>query len=187
MRAINPATGEIVSSYADHSRSEVQALVETASQAYIAWRRVDFADRSNYIRRVATLLRERKAEFAELMTCEMGKPIAEAEAEVEKCAWVCDFYAENGERFLAPQEVETDALKSYVRFDPIGPILAIMPWNFPFWQVVRFAAPALMAGNVCLLKHASNVPGCALAIEELFKSAGLPLGAFTTLLIASGL
>lgn len=185
MKAINPATGEIVGSYAAHSRSEVEAILEAAGEAYTSWCRVDISARSESLRRVGALLRETKIEFAELMTREMGKPIVEAEAEIEKSAWVCDFYADNAAGFLAPQEVETDASKSYVRFDPIGPILAVMPWNFPFWQVLRFAAPALTAGNVCLLKHASNVPGCALAIEELFKNAGLPDGAFTTLLVGA--
>jgi succinate-semialdehyde dehydrogenase/glutarate-semialdehyde dehydrogenase len=135
--------------------------------------------------RVADLLRDRAADYGRLMTEEMGKPVAAGEAEVDKCAWVCDFYAEHAERFLAPETVATDASRSGIRYEPLGPVLAIMPWNFPFWQHFRFAAPALMAGNVGLLKHASNVPGCALAIEEVFRDAGFPVGAMSTLLVSS--
>jgi succinate-semialdehyde dehydrogenase/glutarate-semialdehyde dehydrogenase len=133
--------------------------------------------------RAATILRDRAREFGELMTAEMGKPVAGGVAEAEKCAWVCDYYAENAEEFLADQEVESDATRSFVTFQPIGVVLAVMPWNFPFWQVFRFAAPNLMAGNAGLLKHASNVPGCALAIEDVFKEAGFPDGLFKTLLV----
>jgi succinate-semialdehyde dehydrogenase/glutarate-semialdehyde dehydrogenase len=137
------------------------------------------------MRRLAALLRAERATYGKLMTEEMGKPIAAAEAEADKCAWVCDFFAEHAESFLAPETIATDASRSFVRFDPLGPVLAIMPWNFPFWQHFRFAAPAVMAGNVAVLKHASNVPGCALAIEDLFRQAGFPEGVMTTLLVPS--
>src|SRR5207253_5556615 len=127
----------------------------------------------------------RRAEYARTMTLEMGKPIVQAEAEVDKCASTCEYYADHAEAFLAEQPRETDASRSFVRFDPLGPVLAVMPWNFPFWQVFRFAAPALMAGNVAILKHASNVPRCALAIEEIFRQAGFPAGVMSTLLVSS--
>src|SRR5437899_8092268 len=136
-------------------------------------------------RNAAEMLKKRRTDFARLMTLEMGKPIVQAEAEVDKCAWTCEFFAEHAEGFLAEQPRETDASRSYVRFDPLGPVLAVMPWNFPFWQVFRFAAPALMAGNVAVLKHASNVPGCALAIESVFRDAGFPAGVMTALLVPS--
>jgi succinate-semialdehyde dehydrogenase/glutarate-semialdehyde dehydrogenase len=137
------------------------------------------------MRRAAEILRNNASGYARLMAQEMGKPISGGKAEVEKCAWACDYYAENAERFLTPEVVETDASRSFVAFEPLGVVLAVMPWNFPFWQVVRFAAPALMAGNVGVLKHASNVPGCALAIEELFREAGFPDNVFRTLLVGS--
>ena len=137
------------------------------------------------MREAAQILRTRRAEYARTMTTEMGKPIVQAEAEVDKCAWVCEYYADHAEAFLAEQARETEASRSYVRFDPLGPVLAVMPWNFPFWQVFRFAAPALMAGNAGVLKHASNVPRCALAIEEVFREAGFPRGLFSTVLVGS--
>src|SRR4029079_11665689 len=135
--------------------------------------------------KAAALLRARKTDHARTMALEMGKPITQGEAEVEKCAWVCEYYAQHAEAFLAPQPRETDGSASYVRFDPLGPVLAVMPWNFPFWQVFRFAAPALMAGNTAVLKHASNVPRCALEIEQLFRAAGFPEGAFSTVLLGA--
>src|SRR5262249_45378263 len=135
--------------------------------------------------RVAGLLRGSRREYARIMALEMGKPITQGESEVDKCAWVCEHYAEHAEAYLAPQPRQTDASLSYVRFDPLGPVLAVMPWNFPFWQVFRFAAPALMAGNTGILKHASNVPRCALAIEQVFRDAGAPRGAFATALVGS--
>ncbi len=138
------------------------------------------------MQRAAAILLEHQDRYAELMTVEMGKPITQARAEVKKCAWVCDYYAEKAETFLADELIETEAHKSFIHYEPLGVILAVMPWNFPFWQVFRFAAPALMAGNTAVLKHASNVPGCALAIEEVFEAAGIPKGLFSTLLISSG-
>jgi succinate-semialdehyde dehydrogenase/glutarate-semialdehyde dehydrogenase len=183
MDAIDPSTGERFASYEEHDSAEVELRLSAAAAGYAYWRRVPLGDRAESVARAGAMLRQRRDELAGLMTREMGKPIAEAEAEVDKCAWVCDYYAENGEELLAPTPVATDAAESFVRYDPIGPVLAVMPWNFPFWQVFRFAAPALVAGNVGLLKHASNVPGCALAIEEVFRQAGLPKGVFTTLLV----
>ncbi|HEX4960291.1 MAG TPA: NAD-dependent succinate-semialdehyde dehydrogenase [Thermoanaerobaculia bacterium] len=185
MKAINPATGELIRDYPEHGDAQVEEILGRAETAFSAWRKVPFAERSRLMTRVADLLRDRAGDYGRLMTEEMGKPIAASEAEIDKCAWVCDFYAEHAEGFLAPETVATDASRSGVRYDPIGPVLAIMPWNFPFWQHFRFAAPALMAGNTGLLKHASNVPGCALAIEEVFRDAGFPAGTMATLLISS--
>ncbi len=185
MEAINPASGERIREYAEDSPAEVDRKLARAGSAYGAWRRTTFAERASLMRRAGAILRERLTELAKLMTSEMGKTLVSAEAEVEKCALCCDHFAEHAERYLAPEEVASDASHSFVRFDPMGPVLAVMPWNFPFWQVFRFAAPGLMAGNVGLLKHASNVPGCALAIEDVFRSAGFPEGGFTTLMIGS--
>jgi succinate-semialdehyde dehydrogenase/glutarate-semialdehyde dehydrogenase len=185
MKAVNPATGQPIRDYPEHDESEVAARLERAEQAFASWRKTPFAERARLMRAAGDILRDRAGDYGRLITEEMGKPIASAEGEVDKCAWVCEFYAENAERFLSPEPVGTDASRSLVRYDPLGPVLAIMPWNFPFWQVFRFAAPALMAGNVGLLKHAGNVPGTALAIEEAFRDAGFPEGAFTTLLIPS--
>ena len=182
---INPATGVQLRTYEGMTWEEVTRALEQAHEAFLAWRRVPFAERAARMRRAAELLRERADRYARLMAEEMGKPIRDGRAEAQKCAWVCEYYAEHAERFLAPEPVETDARKSYVAFEPMGVILAIMPWNFPFWQVFRFAAPTLMAGNAAVLKHASNVPGCALAIEELLREAGFPEHLFRTLLIGS--
>src|SRR5262249_52520750 len=156
-----------------------------AEAAFHDWARRPLAERGERLRAAARVLRTHAAEYARTMAVEMGKPIAQGEAEVEKCAWGCEFYAEHGAVFLAVEPRPTDAAESYVRFDPLGPILAVMPWNFPFWQVFRFAAPALMAGNAGLLKHASNVPRCALAIEAVFAEAGFPAGLFRTLLVGA--
>ncbi|HEV7784814.1 MAG TPA: NAD-dependent succinate-semialdehyde dehydrogenase, partial [Thermoanaerobaculia bacterium] len=185
MKAVNPATGELIRDYPDHDDAQVNEILARAEAAFASWRKVPFAERSRLMTRVADLLRDRAGDYGRTMTEEMGKTIAASEAEIDKCAWVCDFYAEHAERFLAQETVATDATRSFIRYEPLGPVLAIMPWNFPFWQLFRFAAPALMAGNVGLLKHASNVPGCALAIEEVFRDAGFPDGAMTTLLISS--
>jgi succinate-semialdehyde dehydrogenase/glutarate-semialdehyde dehydrogenase len=185
MKAVNPATGDLICEVPEHDDREVQARLERAERAFASWRKVPFAERVRLMSRAADLLRERRDRYARLMTEEMGKPIGASESEVDKCAWSCDFYAEHAEGFLASETVATDASRSLVRYDPLGPVLAIMPWNFPFWQLFRFAAPALMAGNVGLLKHASNVPGCALAIEEVFRDAGFPEGVMTTLLVSS--
>jgi succinate-semialdehyde dehydrogenase/glutarate-semialdehyde dehydrogenase len=185
MQSINPATGEVIREFETLTDAEVERALETAEERAREWRTVSFDRRSELLRRAAGVLRDDQDRWARLMTEEMGKPIAQARAEVEKCAWVCDFYADNAEGFLEPTSVDTDASRSGVRFDPIGAVLAVMPWNFPFWQVFRFAAPALMAGNVGLLKHASNVSGCSLAIEEVFRRAGFPEGCFQSLLIES--
>jgi len=185
MRAVNPATGELIREYPEHDEREVAARLAQAEAAFASWSRFDFTERARHLNSVADLLRDSAADFARLMTEEMGKPIAASESEIDKCAWVCDFYAEHAAGFLAAETVATDAAKSLVRYDPLGPVLAIMPWNFPFWQFFRFAAPALMAGNVAVLKHASNVPGSALAIEAAFREAGFPDGVMTTLLVSS--
>ncbi len=185
MKAVNPATGELIRDYPEHDDARVEEILARAEAAFASWRKVPFVERARLMTRVADLLRDRAGDYGRLMTAEVGKPIAASEAEVDKCAWVCDFYAEHAEQLLAQETVATDAARSGIRYDPIGPVLAIMPWNFPFWQLFRFAAPALMAGNVGLLKHASNVPGCALAIEEVFRDAGFPEGALATLLISS--
>jgi succinate-semialdehyde dehydrogenase/glutarate-semialdehyde dehydrogenase len=184
IQSINPATEELLASFDEFTAAHIGRALDTATDTFERWRRTSFADRGGPMRQAAAYLRQQKSRLAALITQEMGKPVGEAEAEVEKCAWNCDFYAENAEHFLAEEPVQTDATESYVAFQPLGAVLAIMPWNFPFWQVFRFAAPALMAGNVALLKHASNVPQCALAIEEVFRSAGFPVGAFQTLLVS---
>ena len=184
IQSINPATEEVLASFNEFPAEQIDRALDAAAVTFEQWRRTSFANRSALMRQAAAYLRRQKSRLASLITEEMGKPIVEAEAEIEKCAWNCDFYAENAEHFLASRPVKTDATESYVAFEPLGTILAIMPWNFPFWQVFRFAAPALMAGNVALLKHASNVPQCALAIEEVFHAAGFPRGAFQTLLIS---
>jgi succinate-semialdehyde dehydrogenase / glutarate-semialdehyde dehydrogenase len=182
---INPATGETLKTFEPLSETQLDAKLQTAIQTFRSQRDSAIADREQMLLRAADILENEKAIFGRLMTVEMGKPIKSAEQEAEKCAWVCRYYAENARRHLADEVISTSASKSYVSFQPLGPILAVMPWNFPFWQVFRFAAPALMAGNVCLLKHASNVPQCALAIEDIFQRAGFPLGSFQTLLIGS--
>ncbi len=183
--SINPATDETTRTYDEMRPPEVASALEAAHAAFLGWRETAFAERADRLRRAARLLRERRRDYAELMTREMGKVLAGGLSEIDKCAWVCDFYAEQAAAFLAPEPVATDASRSYVAFEPLGVVLAVMPWNFPFWQVFRFAAPALMAGNAGVLKHASNVPGCALAIEEVLRDAGLPGGLFRALLIPS--
>ena len=182
---INPTTGATVKTFAELSSAEIDAKLALAARTFQTLRHTSFAERAQKMTRAAEILENEKQELGRLMTIEMGKPLKAAISEAEKCAWVCRYYAENAERHLADQVVETNAKRSYVRFQPLGPVLAVMPWNFPFWQVFRFAAPALMAGNVGLLKHASNVPQCALAIEDIFRRAGFAEGAFQTLLIGS--
>ncbi|HVG19381.1 MAG TPA: aldehyde dehydrogenase family protein, partial [Blastocatellia bacterium] len=182
---LNPATGETVKTFEPLSDSEIEKKLQLARDTFRDYRRTPFRARARKMTRAAEVLDSGKEEFGRIMTTEMGKPIKAAIAEAEKCALVCRYYAENAEAFLADEAVETNATRSYIRYQPIGPVLAVMPWNFPFWQVLRFAAPALMAGNVGLLKHASNVPQCALAIEDIFRRAGFPEGAFQTLLIGS--
>ncbi len=185
MKAINPATGELIRDYPEPSPEEVQKQIERTHEVFLSWRGTSFAHRSELMLKAAGVLRENREEYARLMTDEMGKPISQGRAEADKCAWVCDYYAENAQSFLAPEPVDTTASKSFVTYQPLGVVLAVMPWNFPFWQVFRFAAPALMAGNAGVLKHASNVPGCALAIEDVFQKAGFPNDLFKTLLIGS--
>ena len=184
---INPATGETVRTFEAYSAVRVNESLDRAVAAYQKHRRTSFADRANRMRKAAGILDAESRELGRLMTLEMGKPIKAAVAEAEKCATACRYYADNAERFLADQNVEMEGGRSWIAFQPLGPVLAIMPWNFPFWQVFRFAAPALMAGNVGLLKHASNVPQCALAIEDVFRRAGFTEGAFRTLLIGPDL
>jgi succinate-semialdehyde dehydrogenase/glutarate-semialdehyde dehydrogenase len=186
IESINPATGERMQTYAAFSEREIDSAVRACAAAQPAWAERSFAERAVPLRAAARLLRDEKQALAELVAREMGKPLAQGVAEAEKCAWVCEFYADEAAGFLADQPVATDAKKSFVCFEPLGIVLAVMPWNFPFWQVFRFAAPALMAGNGGLLKHASNVTGCALAIESLLQRAGLPDGLFRTLVIGSG-
>jgi len=183
LRSVNPATGETIREYPQADDRQVAALLQGAQRAFDEWRTTGFAERGSLMRRAAARLRERQKDDAVLMAAEMGKPVAQGKGEVEKCAWVCDWFAENAERLLAPEEVETEASHSFVAFAPLGVILAVMPWNFPFWQVVRFAAPAFMAGNSGLLKHAGNVSGCALAVEAVFREAGFPEGLFRAALV----
>ena len=183
--SINPATGETLRNFSALSAEQIEQKLQLAAGTFKTYRRTSFADRSRMMTKAAEILENEKHEFGKTMTIEMGKPLKAAIGEAEKCAWVCRYYADNAERQLADALVDTNARKSYVHFQPLGPVLAVMPWNFPFWQVFRFAAPALMAGNVGLLKHSSNVPQSALAIEEIFRRAGFPEGAFQTLLIGS--
>jgi succinate-semialdehyde dehydrogenase/glutarate-semialdehyde dehydrogenase len=181
----NPATGELLETFEPATPDEIERTLARAETAFESWRRRRFAERASALRETARRLRAEKAGHARTMALEMGKPVTQGEEEIEKCAWACEFFAEHGEAFLAELPRQTEAARSYVRFDPLGPVLAIMPWNFPFWQVFRFAAPALMAGNVGILKHASNVPRCALAIPALLEAAGVPPGVFQTLLVGS--
>ncbi|MCB2203671.1 NAD-dependent succinate-semialdehyde dehydrogenase [bacterium] len=183
--SVNPATGEILEHIDADAPERVSQKLALAEERFAAWRKVPMEERTRHMLAAAAELRERADVYARAMTMEMGKPITQARSEVEKCAWVCEYYAEEAAGMLEIEYIDSDAGKSYVRFDPLGPVLAVMPWNFPFWQVFRFAAPALMAGNTGLLKHASNVPRCALLIEEVFKRAGFPEGCFQTLMISS--
>jgi len=182
---INPATGETLKLFESLTQEQIEEKVRLAADTFRSYRRTSFEEREWMMLRAAEILEAEKQEFGRLMTTEMGKPIKAAVQEAEKCAWICRYYAEHATHHLADKVVVTNATKSFVRFQALGPVLAVMPWNFPFWQVFRFAAPALMAGNVGLLKHASNVPQCALAIEEIFGRAGFPDGVFQTLLITS--
>jgi succinate-semialdehyde dehydrogenase/glutarate-semialdehyde dehydrogenase len=182
----NPATGEILRRYQEMEPAVVDRIVAECDRAFDAWREVPVAQRAALLARAAAVLDSRRESYARLMVEEMGKPIRQARAEIEKCAWCCRYYSEQGPAFVAVEEIATDASRSFVAFEPLGVVLAVMPWNFPFWQVFRFAAPALLAGNAGLLKHASNVPGCALAIEEVFVEAGFPEGLFRAVLVGSG-
>ena len=183
---VNPATGELVKSFEPLSPAQIEQKLQLAASTFQQYRRTPFAERSRLMVRAAEIIEKEKEDCGRLMTLEMGKPLKAAVGEAAKCATACRYYAEHAERFLADEIVETGAKRSFIRYLPLGPILAVMPWNFPFWQVLRFAAPALMAGNVGLLKHASNVPQCALKIEEIFRRAGFAEGVFQTLLIGSG-
>ncbi|TFH63994.1 MAG: aldehyde dehydrogenase family protein, partial [Gemmatimonadales bacterium] len=174
----NPTTGQVIAEYPETSPSAVDEAIEMAHLVHLDWKRTPFSHRAELMTRAGSILRERAREFGELMTLEMGKPVSGGVAEAEKCAWVCEYYAQNAQGMLTDQEVEAGGSRSFITFQPLGAVLAVMPWNFPFWQVFRFAAPNLMAGNAGLLKHASNVPGCALAIEEVFREAGFPDGLF---------
>jgi succinate-semialdehyde dehydrogenase/glutarate-semialdehyde dehydrogenase len=185
IKAINPATGEQFASYLEMSDDGVRDAIGKAHDAFLAWRRTDFSSRASLMHRAAQVLRDNAGKYADLMAQEMGKPVRDGVAEIQKCAFACDFYADNAERFLAPEPIKTEASKSFVIFQPLGVVLAVMPWNFPFWQVIRFAAPGLMAGNGAVMKHSTNVPGCALAIEKLFQEAGFPKHLFRALMIGS--
>ena len=185
MQAVNPATGAAGRSYPQHSIDDARAAAAAAHAAFLKWRRTSFADRSALMRAAGVVLRRRSDEFAALMTEEMGKTLTEGRAEIEKCASQCDWFADHAARYLSREPVDIGGPEAFVTFNPLGVVLAVMPWNFPFWQVFRFAAPALMAGNGALLKHASNVPGCALAIEQVFHEAGFPRDLFRTLLLPS--
>ena len=183
--SVNPATGETIKVFEPLDEGQINEKLQRAAETFWLYRGTPFDARKSMMRRAGEILEREKHNFARLMTTEMGKPIKGAVGEAEKCAWVCRYYAENARQHLAEKLIESNAKKSYVCFQPLGPVLAVMPWNFPFWQVFRFAAPALMAGNVGLLKHASNVPQCALAIEDIFRRAGFPEGTFQTLLVGS--
>ena len=187
IESVNPTTGALINTYDAMTADHVAAIVEQSHRTFLAWKRTEIAIRAAAMHRAARILRERAADYGILMAQEMGKTAKDGKAEAEKCAWVCEYYADNANTFLAPEAVETEARASFVTFQPLGVVLAVMPWNFPFWQVFRFAAPALMAGNAAILKHASNVPGCALAIEHIFLEAGFPEHLFRTVLIGGGM
>jgi succinate-semialdehyde dehydrogenase/glutarate-semialdehyde dehydrogenase len=183
IESVNPATEEVLATFEEHGGPKVDAVLDLAVETFRRWRTQSFPQRARLMHQAAVELRKDAGRLAELITLEMGKPIAQSRAEVEKCAWCCNYFADNAEAFLGDLARPSAASESYVAFDPLGVVFAIMPWNFPFWQVFRFAAPTLMAGNVGVLKHASNVPQCALAIEQVFRRAGFPEGAFQSLLI----
>lgn len=185
IKSINPSTGNEIKSYDEMSDTEIAQIISLSHPAFNSWKEISFNERTKLMINAAAVLRKNKERYAALMTEEMGKPIMQARAEGEKCAWVCEYYAANAESFLSDELIETDASKSYVTFQPLGVILAVMPWNFPFWQVFRFAAPNIMAGNTGILKHASNVTGCALAIEEVFNEAGFPQNIFRSIIVSS--
>src|SRR5438094_6695498 len=185
IQAVNPATGEVIASFDAFGADEVGMALADAHDAFLEWRDRPITERAVPMRALASLLRARADRYARLATLEMGKPINEAKAEIEKCAFGAEHFARSASRYLADEEIRANARRSIVAFQPLGVVLAVMPWNFPFWQVLRFAAPALMAGNAAVLKHASIVPQCALMIEDLFRRAGFPQGAFQTLLIGS--
>ena len=183
--SINPANNKKINSYEEISKDSINQIIDSSFNTFLDWRNKSFSYRAKKMRHLAELLKQKKDLLGLLMTKEMGKPIKQSIAEAEKCAWVCEYYADNAEKFLSQKEIPTGSTKSFISFQPIGIVLAIMPWNFPFWQVFRFASPALMAGNVGILKHASNVQGCAIEIEKLFLEAGFPKFAFSNLVIGS--
>ncbi len=185
IQTINPATNQIEKTFEEFSLESVFKIIEDVDNAFQYWKQTTFTERSLLMKNVAEVLKTNKYGYAKIIVTEMGKPITQAVSEIEKCAWVCEYYAENAEEFLQKEFISTDAFESYIQFDPLGIVFAIMPWNFPFWQVFRFAVPAIMAGNACILKHASNVPMCALAIEEIFDKANFPQNLFRTILISS--
>lgn len=185
LTAVNPATGEAFGGYEQMTIEEAGGILDQVHKAFLMWKETRFSERARLMKEAARILEEKKPASAQLMAEEMGKPLRQGEAEIDKCRWVCEYYAENAERFLADEPVGTDAFRSFITFQPLGVVAAIMPWNFPFWQVFRFAAPNLMAGNAGLLKHAGNVPGCALAIEEIFVLAGFPEDLFRVLFLGS--
>ena len=185
LSSINPSNNILIKYYDEMTSTESENIISLSEQAFKSWKETKFIHRSELMKNAAKALRENSEEYSFLMTAEMGKPIVQSRVEVEKCAWVCDYYADNAEKILADEIIKTEATKSFVSYQPLGVILAVMPWNFPFWQVFRFAAPNLMAGNAGLLKHASNVSGCALAIEDVFRKAGFPENIFRTLLVKS--
>jgi succinate-semialdehyde dehydrogenase/glutarate-semialdehyde dehydrogenase len=181
--SINPATGEVLKKFNSLTAEQIETKLQLAAETFETFRKTTFVERARWMNKAAEILENEKEELAKIMTLEMGKTYRSAVDEAVKCAWGCRYYAENAEKFMADEVIETTASRSYVHYQPIGPILVVMPWNYPFWQVFRFIAPGLMAGNVGLLKHASNVPQCALKIEEIVLRAGFPKGAFQTLLI----
>jgi succinate-semialdehyde dehydrogenase/glutarate-semialdehyde dehydrogenase len=185
LKSINPTTGEEIQSYSEMGREEINRIILNADKFFGRWKRTSFSQRADKMRGAGLILRKRKEALSVLMTLEMGKPIVQSRSEIDKCALVCDYFAENAERFLQDEEVKTEAANSFITYQPLGVILAIMPWNFPFWQVFRFAAPNLMAGNAAVLKHSSNVTGCGLAIEDVFREAGFDENLFRTLIVPS--
>jgi len=185
MKSINPYNGEIIKEYQDMSLEDIDDIIQQAHETFLKWRKVPLENKSELMRKAAKVLRENSKKYGTIMAEEMGKPIKDGISEANKCAWVCEYYADNAKSFLQDEIIETEASKSYVTYQPLGVVLAIMPWNFPFWQVFRFAAPGLMAGNVGILKHASNVPGSALAIEDVFIQAGFPKNTFRAILVGS--
>lgn len=184
-QTINPATEQIIQSYQEMAENEVNNIITATHEAFLQWRQTSFAERAELMNKCAAILQKNKEEYAKLITQEMGKPIKQARSEIEKCAWVCNHYAKHAEEYLAPIMIKTEMQKSYVTYKPIGIVFAIMPWNFPFWQVFRFAAPTLMAGNAALLKHAPISTGAALAIEKLFAEAGMPKNLFRSLILTN--
>lgn len=185
IQTLNPATEEVIKTFEELSEKQIEQKLAKAQATFESWRQTSFKERAELMNKLAKIFKDDAKKIGEIMTLEMGKPITQAIAESEKCGWVCEYYAQNAEKFLANEKVETDAGESYVAFDPIGLVLAVMPWNFPFWQVIRFAAPTIMAGNVGILKHASNVPQSAAKLEEIFLQAGFPEGVFQNLHIGS--